>query len=147
MKLSLMTSINIYWDESASYILVYGIYALVACTIIVYVENRLLQSNVELGKLIFANASVLLLAIFLFAISLFIGSWLSHLLGGEIVTILVTVIVSLLVIYALKMFFINHFDFQFQSPIKVSSLTSLILFAPYIIFNVFIFVLGSAFKN
>ena len=147
MKLSLMTSINIYWDESASYILVYGIYALVACTIIVYVENRLLQSNVELGKLIFANASVLLLAIFLFAISLFIGGWLSHLLGGEIITFLVTVIISLLLIYALKMHLINHYDFQFHSSLKVSTLTSIVLFVPYIIFNVFIFVLGAAFKN
>lgn len=142
-----MDSFDIFWDESASYILIYSVYALIVCSIIVYIENRLLQPDVALNKLIYSNASVLLLAVVMVTIGFFVTGWLYQYMGGEVVTFLVTVIISFLLLYGLKMFLINYFVLQFNSPIKISFYSSLILLVPYLLFNGFIFIVGSAFRN
>jgi hypothetical protein len=147
MKLSLMSSIEIYWEESLFYIMVYAIYAMIVCALFLYVEYRLLESSSMLNKLIISNTCVFLFAIVLTIFVSFINGWLPNLFGGEIITFFVTVSISLVLIYVLKMFFINYFELQFVSPRKVSSLTSLFLFLPYIAFTLFAYVLASAFKN
>lgn len=147
MKLPLMNSIKIFWEESFSYILIYGAYALIVCGIILYIENRQLESDLVFNKLIYSNMTVCLLAIVLFTLSLFTGGWLTQLFGGEIMTFIVTVIISLVLIYFIKIFFINYFDLQFISPKKISIITSLSLFGPFILFTGFIFALGAGFKN
>jgi hypothetical protein len=147
MKLPLMNSIKIFWEESFSYILIYGVYALIVCGIILYIENRQLESDLVFNKLLYTNVAICFLALVLFTLSLFAGGWLTQLFGGELMTFIVTVIISLVLIYVMKMFLINYFDLQFVSSRKISIITSLSLFGPFILFTGFIFALGAGFRN
>ena len=147
MKLPLITSIKIFWQESFSYIISYGIYALIVCSIVLYIENRLLLSELTPNTLLSINSGICLLAISLYIVNSFISGWLTEFFGGEILTFFITLIVSWILIYTLNMYLFKLHDLQFLSPKKISFYISLVLCMPYILFNMLVFALGSGFKN
>lgn len=136
-------SIMIFWSESFYYIFTYAIYALIVCSIILFVEIKIQNNNVGLQHLVLSNFIIATLSVVLVTLSMFAVGWLPWNFGGELGKLIFTVLVMFLVICFIKLHFVNIYRVPYSLPLLSSVVTTLCLLAPYIAFNTFIFMLGS----
>jgi hypothetical protein len=141
-------NIAIFWDESAIYVLLYAVYALVVCTAtLVYEKSRQRGAGTGVAGLLVCNAVPALLASALFAASLLASGWYADYLGGEIGAFILSLAVSALVLYLGKTYVIARYAVAYRSRRVAAIVLTAILLAPYTLFSIFIFLLASGFRN
>ena len=138
-------SFSIFWSESSTYVFIYAAYALVVCGVVFFIELNLQKASpVGLGKLLLSNVAVAFLAVLLFAASMLVSAWYSRFLGGEVLAFCITLAITAVALYFFKAFLVDALSLGYQSPVWASIWVAAILIAPYTLFSVFMFVLGSA---
>lgn len=141
-------NLSIFWSESSTYVLIYAAYATVVCAVVCFTEFNLQKgATVGLSGLMVSNASVAILATLLFLASLLISGWYARLLGGEVLAFLFTLIITVLLLCFYKVFLIDLLALHYASPKLAAVYISAILVAPYTLFSVFVYLLGSAFSH
>jgi hypothetical protein len=141
-----LDTLRLFWDESSTYLVIYAVYALIVCAIVLCIETQK-GSNTSFYRLGLSNAMLALLALALFAMSLFTSQWLSKYLGGEISSFVITLVVSSLALYFAKAYFINLYAVNYASSLIPGITLSAILLAPYALFTLFVFLLASGMRN
>lgn len=136
-------SIMIFWSESFHYIFTYSIYALIVCSIILFVEIKIPSNDVGLIKLALSNLIMATISVVLITLSMLAVGWLPWSLGGELGKLIFTVIFMFVVLLFVKLYIVNSCRIPYSLPFLSSVVTTLFLLAPYIAFNTFVFMLGS----
>ena len=145
--LSHLEGFSIFWSESSTYISIYAAYALIVCVVVCFIEFNLQKgANVDFYKLGLSSTSLAIVAILLFSASMLISGWYSSYVGGEVLAFLVTLVVTGLSLVWFKVFLIGHYSLPYESAMLASIYISAILIAPYALFFIFNYVLGSAFR-
>lgn len=139
--------ISIFWSESAIFIGVYSIFALIVCSILVGLEFYNQSTNVAFSRVAAKATTLMISVIILFTISLYIVSWKSSLFGGEIITNIILATIWFILSFLLNNALISWCGLSFEKNDYYKYLPVLVLISPFIIFNIFVFLLGSAWKN
>ena len=140
-------SFAIFWEESLSIILIFAAYAFAASGVILFCEYRFQLCSVGVGSLLISNAVTFVAAVLLFTICFYISGWMSDLILGETFTTIVVASISVGLLFLLKQHFIDYFGLQFESSVAICLVASFSLLAPYLLFYVFMCMIGAAFKN
>jgi hypothetical protein len=141
------SDISIFWSESVLYIAIYSIFALIVCFIFAALELYNQSTNVAFSRVAIKAAALTIFVILLFTVSLFIVSWKSSLFGGEIITNIVLATIWFVLSYLLNNALIAWCGLSFEKSVFYTYLPVVILMSPFIIFNIFVLLLGSAWKN
>jgi hypothetical protein len=144
---NLKSDISIFWSESALYIAIYSIFALIVCSIFAALELYNQSTNVAFGRVATKAAVLMIFVTILFSLFLFIVSWKSALFGGEIVTNIVLATTWFVLSFLLNNALIGWCGLSFEKSGYYTYLPVFVLVSPFIIFNIFILLLGSAWKN
>lgn len=147
MSNNLSDSFYYFLDESLIYVWVYSAYALVISGIVLFIEYRAQNENVDFISLFIVNGLHWFMAIALVGLSLFLTSWYTSLFGGEKLTIIMTTLISFTALLSFKLFMIKVFSLSITSPVLDSVISSLVLLLPIIAFHLFVSALGSGFRN
>jgi len=146
--LSNLQKLSIFWDESSIYILVYGIYALLVCGAVLFIEIKLQKgTGGGVTRLAFSNAVMAILAILLFAASMLSTGWYSKYFGGEIGAFVVTPAITSLALYFTKTCLIGRYAMTYDSPWVPALTLSALLVAPFTLASIFIYMLASGMRN
>lgn len=141
------SDISIFWSESVLYIAIYSIFALIVCFIFAVLELYNQSTNVAFSRVAIKAAALTVLVIILFTVSLFIVSWKSSLFGGEIITNIVLATIWFVLLFLLNNVLIAWCGLSFEKSVFYAYLPVVILMSPFIIFNIFFLLLGSAWRN
>ena len=136
--------LEIFWEETRAYALLYCVYALAVLAIATYVERRLQISEAATGTLVSANLIVWVTSVVLFVLGMLVTGWLSDLFGGEPSAFVVMLLASFALLYLSGRWCLHLFEIRLASPNLFCTLTSAALLIPYTGFHVFVFILGSA---
>jgi len=146
--LSNVEKLSIFWDESAIYVLVYGIYALLFCAVLCFVEMKLQRGpDGTLGKLALHNALLAVLAVALFTASMLLSGWYAEFVGGEIASFVITIAGTALAIYFFKAWSIEQLALGYASALLPGIVTAALLVAPYTLAIIFMILLASGMRN
>jgi len=141
---SFITSISIFWSESADYIAIYSAFSFLVCLVIFIVQFRKHTTNISLHRLTIRVTTLMLATIVLFTLCLFISGWHSHIFGNEIITSLVLSFIWLFLLYKLNCFLIIWSNKKMiANSTKHAFIPVFVLVAPFILFSTFILILGS----
>jgi hypothetical protein len=138
-----ITSISIFWSESADYIAIYSAFSFLFCLIIFIVQFRK-HSNILFHRLVIRVTALMLATIVLFTLCLFISGWHSHIFGNELITSLMLSLIWLFLLYKLNCFLILWSNKKIiVHSTKYAFIQVFVLVAPFILFSTFILILGS----
>lgn len=141
------SDISIFCSESVLYIAIYSIFALIVCFIFVALELYNQSTNVAFSRVAIKAAALTIFVIILFTVSLFIVSWKSSLFGGEIITNIGLATIWFVLSSLLNNALIAWCGLNFEKSVFYTYLPVVILMSPFIIFNIFVLLLGSAWTN
>jgi hypothetical protein len=144
MRLPFVKQVQVFLEESVSYLFAYAIYAILVGSIVAFIEYEQQQSDLGVRDLLLLNGSHWVLANVVFAVSMFLAGWGPKLLGSEFVSSVITAVIALGLLYAAKSFVVHYYELEMASPQMTCALSSLALLVPYIVFSVFLFVIRSA---
>lgn len=142
--LSFETSLSIFWTESATYIAVYAAYALLACIVISAVEFRNQTSNVSYTRFLLKAVALTGATSVIFTLWLYVVGWQSSLLGGEIITVLVTGALWYATLYVLNGWLLDAFAASLKSPRFYAHLAAVVLLLPCFLAFAYVVALGSS---
>lgn len=142
--LSFETSLSIFWKESDTYIAVYAAYALLACIVISAFEFHNQTSSVSYTRFLLKAVALTGATILIFTLWLYVTGWQSHLLGGEIITGVVTGALWYAMLYFLNAWLLDAFAVSLESPRFYSHLTAIVLLLPCFLVFAYVVALGSA---
>jgi len=138
-----ITSISIFWSESADYIAIYSAFSFLVCLTIFIFQLRN-HSNISFHRLVIRPTALMLATIVLFTLCLFISGWYSHIFGNELITSLMLSLTWLFLLYKLNCFLILWSSNQMSAhSTKYAFIQIFVLVAPFILFSTFILILGS----
>lgn len=137
-------NISMFWSESAIFIATFSVFALTVCSILAGLECSNQTSNVAIGKLVIKSALLLIASVVLFTLSLYVASWHSSLFGWEPITLIVLAVIWFVLSYLLNSYLLTWSGLSFENTIYFKFIPIFILISPFIIFNLFVFILGSA---
>lgn len=141
------TDFCIFWKESATSIGLYAAFALVVCLLGTTFEYYRQTSTLSWPVIGVKFLLVMVANIALFTLALWVMGWKGRLLGSEIITSVGLIIAWGIASYAVQVLMNQHLALGLHHPRIYASITALLLLTPFAIFNVFILLLGSAFKN
>lgn len=141
------TDLAIFWKESAAYIGIYAGFALLVCLLCTTVEFYRQTSTLSWPAIGLKFLALMVANIALFTLALLIMGWKSRLLGGEILTSIGLIILTVVCSYAVQVLMNQRLGLGLHHPRVYASVSSVLLVAPFTIFNTFVMLLGSAFKN
>lgn len=144
---SFKESLGIFWQESATSIILYVIYAIIVLMVVCLIEYRSQHSTLSLGSVVLSNAVVFVSTLVLLLISYYLLTWRSTWFGNEFVAFLITTSIVFITMMVGKKMAYQYVELSLPSPNIVSIVASIILLAPYVVFIAFIFALGKAWRN
>lgn len=142
--MSSLQQLSIFWDEAAIYLLVYGVYALLVCALIFFIERK---PGTALSRLIAHHALLAVFAVALFASSLLVSGWYAILPGGEIGAFAASLTVTLLGLGFFRVYSIERLALGYRSPRLAGIVSAVVLAAPYALGTLFIMLLASGMRN
>ncbi len=143
---SLRSDLSIYWSESAGYIAAYAAYAVVACVAVAWFEYAQQSSAVSFPKLLGKGLALAGATSAVFAVALFLASW-RHQALGELVTILLSGLLLAFAAWGVNRLLSQSLGLETSWPRLLAWLPPVLLAGPFLLFNGFILLLGSAWKN
>lgn len=146
--MSSLQQLSIFWDEAAIYLLVYGVYALLVCALIFFIERKPAKAaGTALSRLIAHHALLAVFAVALFASSLLVSGWYAILPGGEIGAFAASLTVTLLGLGFFRVYSIERLALGYRSPRLAGIVSAVVLAAPYALGTLFIMLLASGIRN
>jgi len=140
--------ISVFWDESSIYILAYGVYALLVCSVTLFFEIRLQKgAGGGVTRLALSNAVMAMLAILLFAASMLSTTWYANYFGGEIGAFFAAIVITSLALYFAKTYFIGRYGLNYDSSWIPGVTVSALLVAPYTLFSILVYLLASGMRH
>lgn len=137
-------NISMFWSESATFIAIYFVFALIVCSILAGLECHYQTSNIAIAKVVSKSAILLISSVVFFMLSLYVSSWHSTLFGWEPITLIVLAVIWFVLSYLLNNYLLAWTGLSFENTLYFKFAPILILISPFIIFNIFVFILGSA---
>lgn len=137
-----ITSISIFWSESADYIAIYSAFCFLVCLIIFIVQFSK-HTNISFHRLVIRATALMLATIVLFTLCSFILGWHSDIFGNELIASLMLSLIWLFLLYKLNCFLILWNNQMISPSTKYAFIQVLVLVAPFILFSTFILILGS----
>jgi len=142
--LSFKSTISTFWHENDTYVAVYAVLALLTCIIISAFEFHKQTSSVSYTRFLLKAVALTGATILIFTLWLYVTGWQSHLLGGEIITGLVTGALWYAMLYFLNAWLLDAFAVSLESPRFYSHLTAIVLLLPCFLVFAYVVALGSA---
>ena len=140
--------LSIFWDEAAIYVLVYGVYALLVCALIFFIERKPAKAaGTALSRLLAHHALLAAIAVVMFAASLLVSGWYTILPGGEIGAFATSLTISLLGLGVFRVYSIEWLKLGYRSPRVAGIVSAVVLAAPYALGTLFIMLLASGMRN
>ncbi len=141
------TSVEIFWSESSIYILLYAAFAVLVCGILSALEYHAQTTAVASSRVVAKAVVLVSAAVVCFTLSLYIAGWHANALGGELLALIVLSVAWVLLMYFLNRYAIDAVGLAFDKVKRYTLLPALMLVAPFPLFGLFIYLLGSAWKN
>ncbi|MEN1728949.1 MAG: hypothetical protein AAGJ52_10975, partial [Pseudomonadota bacterium] len=82
--MGLERNLSIFWSESAIYVALYAVFAIVVCSVFFGVELHHQTSNISWTRVGIKAVALVVGSVLLFTLTLYLSGWHSKLLGGEI---------------------------------------------------------------
>lgn len=133
-----------FYSESFYHIVVYAIYALFVCAVMLLVEYKIHSDKPVLKKLCAGNFIMAMLSVIFVAISMFVVGWAPWIWGGQSAKLVATLFIMAVSLYYIKLSLIKIQNIPYVYPGLACGVSTLVLLAPYIAFNIFLLLLATA---
>jgi hypothetical protein len=145
---SFLENVSSFLDEDGAKVIgIYAVFAIVACGIVGIIEFYNQTSSIAISSILIKSGLIALLGVVCFSVIYFIFSWYSDILGGEISTIIILVLVWLLLIYKINLMLISWLGLSFENLSYYTFLHLVALLCPFFIGLVFLLIRANAWKN
>jgi hypothetical protein len=141
---TIKSNISIFWGESAAYVALYSVFALIVCAVVSGLEFHNQTSDLALTRIIMKGSILMLAAVSSLVLVFYVVSWHSKILGGEVLTTILLAVLWLVLMVMVNKFLMEWLGLSFASPVSYTFIPILVLISPFLIFHVFVFILGSA---
>jgi hypothetical protein len=138
------TSISIFWHESDTYVAVYAAFALLACIVISAFEFHHQTSSVPYTRFLLKAVALTGATVVIFTLWLYVTGWQSQLLGGEIITSLVTGAIWYAMLYFVNAALLEALAVSLENPRFYAHLAVVVLLLPCFLAFAYVVALGSS---
>jgi len=138
------STISIFWQENDTYVAVYAAFALLACIVISAFEFHNQTSSAPYTRLLLKAVALTGATVVIFTLWLYVTGWQSRLLGGEIITGLVTGALWYAMLYFLNAWLLDAFAVSLESPRFYAHLAVVVLLLPCFLVFAYVMALGSS---
>lgn len=141
-----MDDLKIFWKESALYVGIYAVFALLICLLGTTIEWWRQTTSLPWSAVGLKYLCLLMANIGLFSISMFITGWHGRILGHELLTCCAMIMVSGIASYAIQAQLNGHLGIGLHNPMVYAGIVAGILLAPFTLFHLYVFIMGSSYK-
>jgi len=138
---SFLGDLSIFGSENAGFLLVYLSYALVMGWVFSLIESRKTKDIVPYASLLVMALIMAAVASLMMMVNLYIAGWHSFLLGSEEATHIVLTVVSLVLLFVIKRFFVKRLFLPLTRGCL--AMQAFVYLLPFIAFTVLLFMLAA----